>query len=49
MSEHQREDLIMASHKPVTNRILGEVKRTHGCDLDTLTNSLSRPVLEPGL
>jgi hypothetical protein len=31
----------MASQKPVTNRILGEVKRTHGCDLDTLTKSLS--------
>ncbi len=30
----------MASHKPVTDRILGEVKRTHGCDLDTLTKSL---------
>ena len=30
----------MASHKPVANRILGEIKRTHGCDLDTLTKSL---------
>ena len=30
----------MASHKPVTTRILGEVQRTHGCDLDTLTKSL---------
>jgi len=41
MSEHQGEDLIMASHTPVTDRILGAVQRTHGCDLDTLTNSLS--------
>ena len=39
--EHQGEDLIMASHTPVTDRILGTVQRTHGCDLDTLTNSLS--------
>ena len=31
----------MVSHTPVTDRILGEVQRTHGCDLDTLTNSLS--------
>lgn len=31
----------MASRKPVTNRVLGEVQRTHGCDLDTLTKSLS--------
>jgi hypothetical protein len=30
----------MASHNPVTNRILGEVQRMHGCDLDTLTKSL---------
>ena len=30
----------MASHKPVTNRILSEVPRMHGCDLDTLTKSL---------
>jgi hypothetical protein len=30
----------MASHKPVTNRILGEVKRMHGCDLDTLMMNL---------
>lgn len=30
----------MASHKPVTNRILGEVQRMHGCDLGTLTQSL---------
>ena len=35
------EDLIMASHTPVTDRILGQVQRTHGCDLDTLTKSLS--------
>jgi predicted nucleic acid-binding Zn-ribbon protein len=31
----------MASHAPVTDRVLGAVKRTQGCDLDTLTNSLS--------
>jgi predicted nucleic acid-binding Zn-ribbon protein len=31
----------MISHTPVTDRILGAVQRTHGCDLDTLTNSLS--------
>jgi hypothetical protein len=31
----------MASPTPVTDRILGQVQRTHGCDLDTLTNSLS--------
>jgi hypothetical protein len=31
----------MAMHTPVTDRILGAVQRTHGCDLDTLTNSLS--------
>jgi len=31
----------MTSHTPVTDRILGAVQRTHGCDLDTLTNSLS--------
>lgn len=31
----------MASQTPVTDRILGTVQRTHGCDLDTLTNSLS--------
>jgi len=31
----------MPSHTPVTDRILGAVQRTHGCDLDTLTNSLS--------
>jgi len=31
----------MASHTPVTDRVLGTVQRAHGCDLDTLTNSLS--------
>ncbi len=31
----------MASHTPVTDRILGAVQRTHGCDLDMLTKSLS--------
>ena len=31
----------MTSHTPVTDRILGTVQRMHGCDLDTLTNSLS--------
>jgi len=30
----------MVSQSPVTHRILGEVKRMHGCDLDTLANSL---------
>ncbi len=30
----------MASDTPVTDRILGAVERTHGCDLDTLTNNL---------
>jgi hypothetical protein len=41
MSEHQKGGLIMASHTPVTDRILGTVQRMHGCDLDTLTNSLT--------
>ena len=31
----------MAPHTPVTDRILSEVQRTHGCDLDMLTKSLS--------
>jgi predicted nucleic acid-binding Zn-ribbon protein len=31
----------MTSHIPVTDRILGAVQRMHGCDLDTLTSSLS--------
>jgi len=31
----------MALHTPVTDRILGQVQRTQGCDLDTLTKSLS--------
>jgi predicted nucleic acid-binding Zn-ribbon protein len=31
----------MASHTPVTDRILGAVQRTHGCDLDMLAKSLS--------
>jgi hypothetical protein len=31
----------MASHIPVTDRILGAVQRAHGCDLDSLANSLS--------
>jgi hypothetical protein len=31
----------MTSQNPVTNRILGEVTRMHGCDLDTLTKHLS--------
>ncbi len=30
----------MASHTPVTDRILGAVQRTHECDLDALTKSL---------
>ncbi|MGH7180559.1 MAG: hypothetical protein ACREJN_01130 [Nitrospiraceae bacterium] len=31
----------MASHTPVTDRILDQVQRTHGCDLDTLAKRLS--------
>ena len=31
----------MASHTPLTDRILGTVQRMHGCDLDTLTNRLT--------
>ena len=31
----------MASQSPVTDRILGQVQRTHGCDLDMLAKSLS--------
>ena len=31
----------MTSHTPVTDRILGQVQRTHGCDLDMLAKSLS--------
>ena len=31
----------MASGKPVTDHILRAVQRAHGCDLDTLTKSLS--------
>ena len=31
----------MTSNVPVTDRVLGTVQRTHGCDLDMLTNSLS--------
>jgi len=31
----------MTSQTPVTDRILGQVQRTHGCDLDMLTKSLS--------
>ena len=31
----------MDSDTPVTDRILGAVQRAHGCDLDTLTKSLS--------
>ena len=30
----------MASHQLVTQRILDEVKRAHGCDLDSLAMSL---------
>ena len=30
----------MVSQEPVTNRILGEIERAHGCDLDTLTKRL---------
>jgi len=31
----------MTSQTPVADRILGAVQRTHGCDLDMLTRSLS--------
>ena len=31
----------MALHTPIPDRILSQVQRTHGCDLDTLTKSLS--------
>ncbi len=31
----------MTSNVPVTDRILETVQRTHGCDLDMLTKSLS--------
>ena len=31
----------MGSDIPITYRILGAVQHTHGCDLDTLTKSLS--------
>jgi hypothetical protein len=31
----------MTSHTPVTDRILSQVQRKHGCDLDMLTKSLS--------
>jgi hypothetical protein len=30
----------MATQQPVTARILGTVEHTHGCDLDTLAQSL---------
>ena len=30
----------MVSQSPVTHRILGEVKRMHGCDLDSLAKNL---------
>ena len=30
----------MATGAPVTDRILGTVERTHGCDLDTLAESV---------
>ena len=31
----------MGSHSQVTKRVLGEVKRMQGCDLDTLRQNLS--------
>ena len=31
----------MTSNRPVTDRILDQVQHTPGCDLDTLTKSLS--------
>jgi hypothetical protein len=30
----------MASHSPLTDRILKAVRHSHGCDLDTLAESL---------
>jgi predicted nucleic acid-binding Zn-ribbon protein len=30
----------MTTHAPVTDRILGAVKHSHGCDLDTLAESV---------
>jgi predicted nucleic acid-binding Zn-ribbon protein len=30
----------MVSQVPVTDRILGTIKHTHGCDLDTLAESV---------
>jgi hypothetical protein len=30
----------MAPQAPVTERILGTIKHTHGCDLDTLAENL---------
>jgi predicted nucleic acid-binding Zn-ribbon protein len=30
----------MTSQAPVTDRILGAVRKTHGCDLDTLAESV---------
>lgn len=37
----ERKGRIMASVSPVTQRVLAEVKRMHGCDLDTLRQHLS--------
>ena len=31
----------MTTHTPVTKRVLGEIRRTAGCDLDTLRQNLS--------
>jgi hypothetical protein len=36
----EKEGLIMASREPVTDRILGAVKRSPECDLDTLASDL---------
>jgi hypothetical protein len=38
----------MTSHTPVTDRILDEVQRTHGCNLEYVDEESLRPVLEPG-
>lgn len=39
-SAHNREELIMTSPLPVSDRILRAIKRAHRCDLDALATSL---------
>lgn len=39
-SAFEKEGLIMASREPVTDRILGTVRLTPECDLDTLASNL---------